>query len=112
MKLHKILVSAALAGLIAAPVQAGNLGNAEKGKTLSAACAGCHGADGISPTPMFPILAGQYDRYIFEALKQYKSGARKNPLMMGPVASLSEQDMKDLAAYFSGQERLVVLTPR
>lgn len=104
MNLKRILVSAALASLIALPVQANNIGNAENGKTLSAVCAGCHGANGVSTTPMFPILAGQYAGYIVQALKEYKSGARTNPLMVGQVSTLSEDDMKDLAAYFSSQE--------
>jgi cytochrome c553 len=98
------LVALAVALAASAPVLAG--GNAEAGKAKSAVCAGCHGADGNSPTPMFPKLAGQHEDYLFHSLQGYKNGKRKNPIMQGQVASLSDQDMKDLAAYFSKQRGL------
>lgn len=81
-------------------------GDIAAGKTKSAVCASCHGPDGISQQPNFPIIAGQYQDYIVRALKDYKSGERENAIMKGFVANLSEQDMKDLAAYFYSQEGL------
>ena len=66
-------------------------------------CAGCHGTDGNSANPQFPILAGQYPEYLIRALMDYKSGARNNPIMKGMAAGLSPDDMRDLAAYFSSQ---------
>jgi cytochrome c553 len=79
-------------------------GNADSGRQKSQACAACHGPDGNQPTtPDFPRLAGQHPDYLFKALRDYKSGARKNPIMAGQVANLTQQDMADLAAYFSGQ---------
>lgn len=81
-------------------------GDVAAGKTKSAVCASCHGPDGVSPQPNFPIIAGQYQDYIVRALKDYKSGERENPIMKGFVANLSEQDMKDLAAYFYSQKGL------
>lgn len=90
--------------MCALPVMAG--GNAEAGKAKSTTCAGCHGADGNSPTAMFPKLAGQHADYLLHTLKEYKSGKRKNPIMQGQVAALSLQDMRDLAAYFSKQNGL------
>lgn len=90
--------------ICALPVMAG--GNAEAGKAKSAACAGCHGADGNSPTAMFPKLAGQHADYLFHSMKDYKTGKRKNPIMEGQVASLSKQDMLDLAAYYARQKGL------
>jgi len=73
----------------------------EKAKT----CAACHGALGNAPTgPDFPRLAGQHQDYLLKALKDYKSGARKNPIMGAQVGGLSAQDMADLAAYFSSQK--------
>jgi cytochrome c553 len=98
------LFALSLAVAASAPSLAG--GNAEAGKAKSAVCAGCHGADGNSPTPMFPKLAGQHEDYLLHSLQGYKSGKRKNPIMQGQVANLSEQDMKDLAAYFSAQHGL------
>jgi cytochrome c553 len=83
-------------------------GNAAAGKEKSQTCAGCHSATGDSTNPQFPKLAGQHDDYIVRALSEYKSGARKNPIMKGFAAGLSTQDMEDLAAYFSSQAPGVV----
>ena len=81
-------------------------GDAMAGKQKSAACQSCHGADGNSPSPAFPKLAGQHEDYMVRALMDYKSGARKNPIMAGFAAGLSEQDMEDLAAYYASQSGL------
>ncbi|HXZ95449.1 MAG TPA: cytochrome c [Burkholderiales bacterium] len=83
-------------------------GDAATGKQKSAACAACHGADGNSAAPDFPRIAGQQPDYIVHALSAYKSGARKDPIMNAMAASLSEQDIENLAAYFSDQKGLVV----
>lgn len=98
------LLALSLAVAAGAPAWAG--GNAEAGKAKSATCAGCHGPDGNSPAPSFPKLAGQHEDYMHQALKDYKSGKRKNPIMSGQVASLSDQDMQDLAAFFAKQKGL------
>lgn len=87
-------------------------GSATAGKTKSAACAACHGKNGISTADQFPILAGQYYEYLLHALKAYKAGTRKNAIMNGMVAGLSEQDMEDLAAYFSSQPSPLDMLPR
>jgi cytochrome c553 len=77
-------------------------GDAAKGKEKAAVCSACHGADGNTPlSPEYPRLAGQPDDYLEKALRDYKSGKRKNPLMGPQAQNLSRQDMKDLAAYFS-----------
>ncbi len=66
-------------------------------------CAACHGADGNSTNPLWPKLAGQHAAYLVKQLKDFKSGARKDP-MMGPMASpLSEADMENLAAFYASQ---------
>lgn len=98
----------ALAGsaLLGSQVWAAPAGNAAQGKAKSAACAACHGADGNSQAPSFPKLAGQHPDYLYKALTDYKSGARKNPIMAGQVANLSPQDMADLAAYYGSQKGL------
>jgi len=82
-------------------------GDAAAGKEKAKVCAACHGETGISPAPDFPKLAGQYDTYLVRALNDYKSGARKNPIMAGQVANLKREDIADLAAYFSSQQALV-----
>jgi len=79
-------------------------GDAEAGKAASATCAACHGADGNSTIPTNPKLAGQYESYLVEALKSYRSGARQNAIMSGFAAALSDQQIADLAAYFSAQK--------
>jgi cytochrome c553 len=81
-------------------------GDYEAGKAKSSTCAGCHGADGVSSVPSFPKLAGQNRDYLYQALKDYKSGKRKNPIMAGQVEALSDSDMLDLALYFSKQKGL------
>lgn len=80
-------------------------GNAAAGKAKAQVCAACHGAEGNKPTaPENPILAGQHQDYLLKALKDYKSGKRNNPVMKGFAATLSAQDMEDLAAWFASQK--------
>lgn len=86
-------------------------GDAEAGKGKSQVCAACHGPSGESPTDMYPHLAGQHEKYLYKQLMDFKRAAetggeegRNNPIMMGQVASLSEQDMADLSAYFASQD--------
>jgi cytochrome c553 len=80
-------------------------GNVDAGKTKAAMCAACHGETGLNPSPTYPDLAGQKDAYIAKQLADFKSGARTDMMMAPMAANLSEQDMADLAAYFSAQER-------
>lgn len=73
-------------------------------KKATEVCAACHGADGNSPSAAFPKLAGQWESYLIEAMKQYQSGQRKNAVMAPQAQSLSEQDILDTAVYFSQQK--------
>ncbi len=105
MKKVLTLVLTGLAISVATSVWADG-GNAEAGKTKSATCAACHGADGNSTNPEWPKLAGQHAGYIVKQLTDLKKGeTRKNATMSPMAAPLSEQDMADLAAYFSSQTR-------
>lgn len=79
-------------------------GDAEMGKAKSAMCVSCHGADGNSVNPIWPNLAGQHEEYIARQLSLFKSGERKATVMGGMTAGLNEEDMKNLAAYFSMQK--------
>lgn len=72
----------------------------------AATCAACHGQNGISMSPMWPTLAGQHEDYLVHALKQYRDGGRKNPVMMPLAAPLTDTDIKLLAEYFSDLEGL------
>ena len=78
-------------------------GNIDAGKTKSATCAACHGVDGNSVVPAQPKLAGQGEKYLVKQLQNFKSGERDNAIMMGMAAALSEEDMRDIAAYYSQQ---------
>jgi len=98
---HLMQVAAILSLLVTLPVLAG--GDAEAGQGKSAVCAACHGVDGNSVIPNWPKIAGQHAPYLERQLKLIKSGARLVPEMAGIVAGLSDQDVADLAAYFSGQ---------
>ena len=74
-------------------------GGASGGK--ADACVGCHGGDGMSANPIWPNLAGQHAAYLIEALKAYKSGARDNPMMAATAKSLTDSDMREVAAHFA-----------
>lgn len=79
-------------------------GNPAAGKVRAMVCAACHGADGNGGAdPSIPKLAGQIPEYLVEQLEEFKAGKRKNPVMVGMAAGLSEQDMKDVAAFYSSQ---------
>jgi cytochrome c553 len=78
-------------------------GSAEAGKTKSSTCAACHGETGNALAPNWPNLAGQHPAYIVRQLHAFKDGERQNPSMSSFAAMLSDQDMRDLAAYFSTQ---------
>jgi cytochrome c553 len=77
--------------------------DAAAGKAKAERCAACHGADGNSAVGTFPILAGQTARYLYLQLRDFKEGARKDPVMSAQLDGLSKQDFFDLAAYFSAQ---------
>jgi len=82
-------------------------GDIEAGKAKSTTCVACHGADGNSPSNLYPKIAGQHASYIVKQLQEFKSGDREDPIMAGMVAALTEEDMQDLAAYYSSQ----IMTP-
>ena len=78
-------------------------GDAQAGKDKVVVCAACHGADGNSLAPNFPKLANLGEKYIYKQLKDIKAGDRKVVEMTGLLASSSDQDLQDMAAYFSSQ---------
>lgn len=100
--------SACLAGVMAMTVAAfpAHAWDAARGKEISTVCSACHGVDGNSPTPDFPIIAGQHAEYLYRAMLDYKLGNRSDPIMQGQVAELSRNDMRNLAAYFASQDGL------
>ena len=80
-------------------------GDAVAGKAKSATCLACHGPDGNSPNPIWPKLAGQHPTYILKQLQAFKGGDRKNNLMSPMATPLTDEDMLNLAAYFSNQKQ-------
>ena len=106
---RKLLIGAALAGMglsLAAPVHAS--GDAAQGKVKAITCMGCHGIPGYhNAYPNYPVprVGGQHPEYIVAALKAYKIGQRGHKTMQAQAATLSEQDMLDIAAYFASAGR-------
>ena len=79
------------------------VGNADQGKAKSMTCAACHGTDGNSAAADYPKLAGQHATYLESTLKAYRDGSRANAIMAGMATALSDEDIADLAAYYSEQ---------
>ncbi|WP_323846055.1 c-type cytochrome [Microbulbifer magnicolonia] len=105
--MNSIIKNTALAlgltlGLGAAPLVMA-AGDAAAGKAKAAQCAACHGADGNSPAPTFPNLAGLGEKYLAKQLMDIKSGARQVPQMVGQLDNFNEQDLQDIAAFFASQ---------
>ena len=75
--------------------------DAAAGKVKSASCAGCHGAAGISKNPMWPNLAGQQPGYLVKQLKAFRDGSRIDPMMQPMAKPLSDEDIANLAAWYS-----------
>jgi cytochrome c553 len=99
MKRHFLTVLTAIT--IAASANIANAGDAAAGKAKSVVCAGCHGVAGISAVPMYPNLAGQKEAYIVKQLTAFKAGTRTDPIMSGMAKPLSDDDVANLAAFFS-----------
>ena len=97
--LRNVLSIAAIAALASATATAADI---EAGKKkVQETCAACHGIDGATPTtPDYPKLAGQYPDYLAKALRDYKSGARKNAIMAGMAQGLTEKDIENISVYF------------
>jgi cytochrome c553 len=102
---HQLWLGLVLGGSLAAMSAAAQeaSGSVEAGRSKSATCAACHGADGNSVTPDWPMLAGQHATYIVRQLQAFKNGERTDVTMKPFADLLSEQDMLDVAAYFEAQ---------
>jgi cytochrome c553 len=102
-------VSAYLASIGDDTVVAGGTEGASFDK--AAACAACHGQNGISVNAAWPTLAGQHEDYLLNALHQYRDGTRGDPIMSAQAALIAEEDVKKLARYFSRLEGLETTKP-
>ncbi|MFT5806570.1 MAG: cytochrome c553 [Moritella dasanensis] len=110
-----VLSFAMLIGLMGSAQAAGD---AATGEAISGTCTACHGADGNSPASIYPKLAGQNASYIVKQLKDFQLAmqtggekGRNNPVMMGMAAMLTEENMQDLAAFYSAQTMKPEETP-
>jgi len=102
--MRRILAVAALSlSLGVLDAQAQQVGDATAGSTKSATCTACHGLNGNSVNPEWPVLAGQNANYVREQVVSIKTGKRPNPLMLPMVQDLTDQDINDLAAFYSTQ---------
>ncbi|XQW85044.1 c-type cytochrome [Thalassotalea piscium] len=99
--MKKLTLAIAATVMIASPVFAGDIA---AGKAKSVTCAACHGAEGISAIPMYPNLAGQKEAYLIKQLKDFKSGARKDPVMSAMAMPLTDDDVANVAAYFASKK--------
>lgn len=79
-------------------------GDAAAGKAKAAACAACHGTDGIGKMPTYPNLKGQKEAYLTKQMKAFKDGTRKDPTMNAMAKPLSDADMANIAAYYGGMK--------
>ncbi len=98
MKKIQLLLSALLLVTTGSALAGGDAAAGEKKAML---CMSCHGAKGISASPLWPNLAGQKDAYLVKQLKDFKKGAREDSMMVMMAKQLSEDDMENLAAYYS-----------
>jgi cytochrome c553 len=101
------LLAAVLAtpALAAEPAQTKSAPDLKKGEAISTAvCAACHAADGSRGSPANPILQGQHPEYLVKQLTEFKGGVRENPIMKGFASSLSEADMRNVAAFYAGKQ--------
>lgn len=102
LKNSVLAIAAALA--VSAPMVATAGGDVAAGKAKSGVCAACHGPAGVAMIPIYPNLAGQNEQYLVGALKAYKAKQRTGgqaPIMQGQAAALSDEDIANLAAYYS-----------
>ncbi len=105
MRFMTLLLVAASAGHLAtarAAEPAAKIDSADQ--IVTKICSACHAADGNSATPANPVLAGQHAEYTAKQLANFKSGERKNPVMLGMSSALSPEDMKKLGQYFQQQK--------
>jgi cytochrome c553 len=103
---HRRLRKVALALALLVCSFGAQAGDPAAGKEKSVVCQACHGPTGMSIDPIYPHLAGQHADYLEHALKGYRSGERNNVIMAGFAATLSDDDIADLAAWFASQDGL------
>lgn len=102
LTLALVCITAGCAALAAKPAAA-PAPDLAKGQATAQVCAACHAADGTRGSPANPILAGQHPEYLVKQLQEFKSGKRKNAIMAGFAATLSDEDMRNVAAFYASK---------
>lgn len=100
LALSTLLIGPALAADAKGPAKP----DLAKGQEKAATCMACHTADGTRGSPANPILQGQHAEYLVKQLTEFKSGKRQNPVMSGMAAPLTEEDMRNIAAFYASKE--------
>lgn len=103
--MRELSIASAIAAVMIAigPLSASAQGDPDRGEVLAYTCSGCHGIPfykNVYPTYSVPKLGGQNQEYLITALKAYRSGERRHPTMQAQAATLSDQDILDVTAYF------------
>lgn len=108
MRLKSLLLTAVGSVVLSAGFAQAQEGDPVRGERKAATCMGCHAIEGARnayPSYRVPLIGGQNEAYLYNALKAYKDGSRTHSTMMGQAQTLSDEDMRDIAAYFSRQEQ-------
>lgn len=87
---------------LATAANVASAGDAAAGKAKAASCGGCHGANGVSAVPTYPNLAGQKEAYLAKQMKAFRDGTRKDPTMNAMAKPLSDGDIANISAFYSG----------
>jgi cytochrome c553 len=98
-----LVLATATAPVLAAETKPVFKADLAKGQQIAATCMACHTADGTRGAPANPILQGQHAEYLVKQLSEFKAGKRKNAIMQGFAATLSEDDMKNVAAFYASK---------
>ena len=106
-----VVKSLGSAALVLAGGHPSDAGDVKSGRTKAMMCQACHGLDGLAKTPDAPNIAGQTEPYLVTQLQAFKAGLRKNDAMSVVIPPLPDQDLEDLAAYYSAIEIQIVKVP-
>ena len=104
--MKKIQSKLAIALLSLIPAIAFSAGNPAAGQNKSAVCQACHGVNGVSLQPIYPNLAGQHQDYLIKTLEGFRDGSRRNAIMNGFAANLTDADIDDITAWYASQPGL------
>ncbi len=102
LRLYGMTVAALGAAIVMAAANCAAAQDPAAARQKALQCQACHGLDGLAKIPGTPHLAGQVQEYLVTAMRDYKSGARRNETMAVAMRQLSEEDIEDLAAYYAG----------